>query len=241
MASYKPIPIQRDSVISRAAEEICRMIEANDMGPGQLLPTEQRLSQMLGISRNSLREALRILDGLGFVEKRPGKGIVVKASFGRSAATPSDDSLAVKAAPVAFQVRMIVEGECAQLATQLRTEEDLAELAAHLQGFEGALKRGDLVAAAQAHLAFHDALVATARNPILAAIFQQVRFAVSEIARRGGLKTSKNRRHLSAHWAIYHALRARDSEKAAAAVVQHFQVLGPLIEFMSQSRRPIPD
>ena len=53
--AYNPSPIKRESVISRAAQEICRFIEAEQLGPGDALPPETRLAQMLGISRNSLR------------------------------------------------------------------------------------------------------------------------------------------------------------------------------------------
>ena len=51
--AYSPSPIRRDSVISQAAQEICRFIEAERLAPGEALPPETRLSQMLGISRNS--------------------------------------------------------------------------------------------------------------------------------------------------------------------------------------------
>src|SRR5256885_13692116 len=77
--AYNPSPIKRESVISRAAQEICRFIEAERLGPGDALPPETTLSQMLGISRNSLREALRVLHGLGHVEKAAGRRVVVTA------------------------------------------------------------------------------------------------------------------------------------------------------------------
>ena len=78
--AYGPSPIQRDSVISQAAQEICRIIEAERLAPGDALPPETRLSQMLGISRNSVREALRVLHGLGYVEKAAGRRVVVTAA-----------------------------------------------------------------------------------------------------------------------------------------------------------------
>src|SRR6516225_10634083 len=67
--AYEAAPIRRDSVITQAAQEICRFIEAERLSPGEALPPETALSQMLGISRDSLREALRVLHGLGHVEK----------------------------------------------------------------------------------------------------------------------------------------------------------------------------
>ncbi len=222
-------------MISQAAEEICRLIGAQKLEPGQRLPTEQRLSSMLGISRNSLREALRILDGLGFVEKRPGRGIVVRTPLGGGDAATAEDAAAVAAAPVAFEIRMIVERRCAELAAEVGTEAEFEELGGHLRLFEEALKRGDLVAAMQAHLSFHDALVATAKNRFLSSIFQGVRFVIAEVGRRGARRTYRNPRQFESHREICAALRMRDARRVAAAVTEHFEAVGPLIEFMAKN------
>lgn len=229
--------ITRESVISKAADELCRYIEAEKLGSGDRLPTEVQLSRMLGVSRNSLREALRILHALGFVEKLPGQGLRVKNSFGAALGAPFEESAVLDAAPVAFQIRMVLEGRCAELAAQAGTEADFAELAGQLALFEEGLKRGDLVSATLAHVAFHDIIVRAARNPFLASIFQQVRFVISEIGRRGAQKTYKNPRQLAAHREIYDALSKRDSQRAAGAVKRHFQLVTPIIEFISKSPR----
>src|SRR2546427_10250649 len=71
--SYVPVPINRESVISKAADEIRRLIGAGNLKPGDALPVELKPSKSLGISRGSVREALRALDGLGLVEQPPGR------------------------------------------------------------------------------------------------------------------------------------------------------------------------
>src|SRR6202011_3960819 len=95
-----PSPIRRDSVISQAAHEICRYIEAERLAPGEALPPETRLSQMLGISRNSLREALRVLHGLGHVEKTAGRRVVVTAGS-QGGKSMFDESVLFEVAPIA--------------------------------------------------------------------------------------------------------------------------------------------
>jgi GntR family transcriptional repressor for pyruvate dehydrogenase complex len=234
--TYTPSPITRDSVISKAAEEICRLIKADGLRPGTRLPTETQLSRLLGISRNSLREAMRILHGLGFVEKHPGRGIVVKVALAGANTDEEGDADIVNVAPVAFEVRRIVEARCAELAAGCATDADLAELEGNLRLFEEALKRGDLVAATQAHVTFHDVVVRAARNAVLGALYQQVRFIIAEIGRRGAQKTYKNRQQIAVHWDIYRSLAKHDAKAAAAAVERHFQRVGPLIEFMSKNR-----
>lgn len=60
-------------------EELKRYILANNLKPGDHLPTEQDLVQQLGISRTSLREALKSLQALGLIDAKPGEGMVVRA------------------------------------------------------------------------------------------------------------------------------------------------------------------
>ena len=233
---YRPLPIRRESVTGKAAEEICRYIEAERLEPGQRLPSELQLASMLGISRNSLREALRILDGLGFVEKRPDTGIVVKGPGLPTASAPGRQAI-LDALPVTVQMRTIIEVRCAELAAAAASDGNLAEMESHVSRFEEALKRGDLVAATQAHGAFHDALVAAAHNPYLAAIFQQVRFVIAEIGPLALRRTSWRRVQREIHREIFDALRRRDGRRAAAAVRKHFRDVGALVEFNVRHRR----
>jgi DNA-binding FadR family transcriptional regulator len=118
--AYGPSPIKRDSVISQAAQEICRIIEAERLAPGDTLPPETRLSQMLGISRNSVREALRVLHGLGYVEKAAGRRVVVTAGA-QGGKSMFDESVLLEAAPIANQVRSHIAQKCAELSAERMT------------------------------------------------------------------------------------------------------------------------
>src|SRR6201988_2982227 len=132
---YSPSPIRRESVISQAAQEICRFIEAERLAPGEALPPETRLSQMLGISRNSLREALRVLHGLGYVEKAAGRRVVVTAAAQRGKSM-LDESVLLEAAPTANEVRSHIAQKCAELAAERLTAAELTELEQALAALE---------------------------------------------------------------------------------------------------------
>src|SRR5215470_6067039 len=129
---YRPVPIRRESVITRAAEEICRLIEAERLAMGSALPPETRLSTILGISRNSVREALRVLHGLGHVEKTAGRRVVVTAVPGR---VPDQRAL-IEAAPVANEVRSLLAQRCAELAAARATATELEALEQALAALE---------------------------------------------------------------------------------------------------------
>src|SRR6516165_10601010 len=122
--AYSPAPIRRDSVISQAAQEICRVIEAERLSPGEALPPETRLSALLGISRNSVREALRVLHGLGYVEKAAGRVVVTAAA--RGGKSMFDESVLLEAAPIANAVRSHIAQTCAELAAERITAAELS-------------------------------------------------------------------------------------------------------------------
>ena len=233
--AYGPSPIKRDSVISQAAQEICRIIEAERLAPGDTLPPETRLSQMLGISRNSVREALRVLHGLGYVEKAAGRRVVVTAGA-QGGKSMFDESVLLEAAPIANEVRSHIAQKCAELSAERMTAAELTELAGALAALEQAIARQDPAAAKAAHDAFHALLLASARNPLLVAMFNQAQVArLSNISPEH--KSFYDPRHLAHHRALLRALRKRDARAASAVVRKHFQSLGLMLEFVTRSRR----
>src|SRR3982074_2543991 len=148
--AYSPTPIRRESVISQAAQEICRFIEAEKRAPGAALPPETRISEMLGISRNSVREALRVLHGLGHVEKAAGRRVVVTTGS-QGGKSMFDESVLLEAAPVANEVRSHIAQKCAELSAERLTAAELTELERALVALEQAIPRADMAAAKAAH------------------------------------------------------------------------------------------
>jgi GntR family transcriptional repressor for pyruvate dehydrogenase complex len=232
---YNPSPIRRDSVITQAAQEICRLIEAERLGPAGALPTETRLAQMLGISRNSVREALRVLHGLGYVEKAAGRRVVVTAAS-QDGKGVFDEGVMLEAAPIANDVRSHIAQKCAELAAERLSATDLAELERALAALEVAIAREDMAAARNAHDTFHGLFLAGARNPLLVAMFNQ-----AQVARLSNVSPTHNSfydpRHLEHHRALLRALRRRDAAAARAAVRKHFQSLGMLLDVAKGARR----
>ena len=232
---YAPAPIRRDSVITRAAQELCRLIEAEDLKPGAPLPTETRLAQMLGISRNSVREALRVLHGLGYVEKAAGRRVVVTAGS-QAGKGIFDESVMLEAAPVANEVRSHIAQKCAELAAERLTLSELAALEQALAAFEDAIAREDMAAAKGAHDRFYGLFLSGARNALLVAMFNQAQMArLSNVSPEH--KSFYDPRHLAHHRALLRALRKRDKRAARTVVRRHFQSLGQMLEVVSQGSR----
>jgi len=232
---YSPSPIKRESVISQAAQEICRFIEAERLAAGDGLPPETKLSEMLGISRNSVREALRVLHGLGYVEKSDGRRVVVTAAA-QGGKSMFDESVLLEAAPIANEVRSHIAQKCAEFAAERLTSAEISELDRSLLALEEAIPRRNMAAAKTAHDAFHGLLLASARNPLLVAMFNQAQVArLSNVS--PGHNTFYDPRHLAHHRALLRALKKRDAQAAGAVVRKHFQSLGLMLEFVAGARK----
>jgi len=168
------------------------------------------------------------------VEKQPGRRVIVADRSRLYTSPPIGEAAFLKALPVVYKVRGLVEERCAELAALHRTEEEVAELENYLALFQEARKRGDPVAAAHNHQAFHSGIVAAARNPVLTALFQQVRFSIAAVAERLP-ESLRDSRQASIHTAVLEAIRGRDARRARTATRRHFRMIAPLIEFVTRS------
>jgi GntR family transcriptional repressor for pyruvate dehydrogenase complex len=226
---YQPDLINVESVISKAAYELRRLI-ARTLRPGDCLPPEMQLSTMLGISRKSVREALRLLDGLGFIDKSSGKRAVVRSHTGIPSKSLTGHADILEAMSVAYDARMLIEQRCAELAARRASSADLAALGNQLSRFEESLRHFDYPAAVKMHGEFHAALVRAASNPILASMFEAVRFVIAELGNVAP-EVFKDHRLPALHRAIYRAVVERDPVRPAMAVRRHFRANRPRIEF----------
>ena len=121
---------ERHTLGEQAAKNIITYIQEENYQPGDKLPNEYEFSELLGVSRNTVREALRVLVSRNIVTIRQGAGTFVSEKKG-----VSDDPLGftmvddrVKLTKDLLQIRYIIEPSVAALAAQNATPEDLEKL-----------------------------------------------------------------------------------------------------------------
>ena len=166
----------RKTVSAEIAETITRLIfRERRFPPGSRLPTERDFAQQLGVSRTSIREALKLLHAAGTIEIRHGVGAFVR----ESPAVPHDP-LGLSLCPPDPAVRfsawleacLAVEPPAAELAAQRAEESELAAMEDLAVQMERCLGPAEQI---EEHIRqFHTALVAAAHNPILARLFQSL-------------------------------------------------------------------
>jgi len=150
-------------VYGLVVDKLRRAIHSGSFVSGDKFPPERELSKQLGVSRASVREAIRVLEGEGYVETRRGAsgGIIVLDR------AQTEDRLAevIRAKlPEIEQVidfRLAVEGSAARLAALRRTDDDLVRLRAAFQTMAASRETRRFRAADSA---FHQGIAAAARN-----------------------------------------------------------------------------
>jgi len=145
--------VQRSMVSEQARQIILEQILAGDYEPGERL-VETRISRELGVSQGSVREALRSLEGLGFVESAPYRGTRVRGRM-----TEAELSSV-------HPVRAVLEDLAAQTSVPALSA-DATPLIEALSGMRQAARDGDMRTYSTQNTAFHRAIVVAAANPAL--------------------------------------------------------------------------
>ncbi len=160
---------------ARAFEEIAAQIRA-ELAAGRLkvgsrLPSERALSEQFGVSRNTLREALRSLEHAGLIRLQKGAagGAFISERSGEAVVNGLLDLYHVGAIDPAklTQARIWVESVIVREACQRATEEDLAALHRNIDEAEAAAAAGDFDRRVERHLDFHRILTRMTGNPIM--------------------------------------------------------------------------
>lgn len=219
-------PVAKTSVTQRAIEEIKNKITSGVLTPGERLPTERDLAVDLGLSRSSMREAIRALTVMGVLEARHGAGIYVTKleprdlleTFGAVAEISRGETLLHL-----VQVRKILEPAAAAAAAARITEAGLASLRAEMAAMERGATAEEIV---EHDLEFHRIITESAGNPVLGAILSGLNSRTFR-ARvwRGYREDGVFPRTFHEHNSIYRALVERDPDGARIAAAVHISAV----------------
>ncbi len=205
----------RKSLVDTVVEQLRDQLTDGEWSVGDRIPTEHVLAEQLGVGRNTVREAVRVLVHAGLLESRQGNG-----TFVRSTADPAAVLRGMRHAGAldVLELRVALEAEAARLAAARRDADDLLALRAALAKLH---EQGDR--AADADLAFHLGIVEATHN---AAFTEVYRFFSAQV--HESLVTSLGDHEmppidLAAHAALVDAVESGDpaaAEQAARALLQ---------------------
>lgn len=215
--------IKRVSITDSVVERIKDMICSGQCVVGEKLPTESKLCEDLQVSRTSVREAIRVLQALGYIEIRPGKGAFV-ADYTDTGRRSWSDSEEAKFSDF-MEVRMAIETLSIKLSVERATGEQIAELQEIQEKFEVAHQNCDAVGMTILDERFHTKIVEFTGNQLLINInlellesfrpYRNVSFSDDEQYKDNAV---------NAHREITECFIAKDPEQAERAMVRHLTV-----------------
>jgi DNA-binding GntR family transcriptional regulator len=174
--------------------------------PPGLRLTEERLAEDFGVSRNPIREALRVVEAEGFVEVLPRRGAVV--------ASPTSETLADL-----FAVRSRLEPLAARLAAERATPADVAALRSVLDRARRATDEGDFPVVADLNSRFHTQVIEISGNRWLSSMSRALYSHVQWVFRIGVAQRAPHswREHID----LVDAIEAGDPDRAERAALSH--------------------
>jgi GntR family transcriptional regulator, transcriptional repressor for pyruvate dehydrogenase complex len=210
------------SVTDAAIEKIKEMIVSGELRPGDRLPREADLAQRLGLSRNSLREAVRALSLVRILDVRQGDGTYVtslESSVLLDAMSFLVDLQHDHGVLHVLEARRVLEAAAAALAAQYATEDELAELRRLIDEAGECATVEEFV---ENDLEFHRVMARASHNPVLASLLESVSTRTSR-ARiwRGITQSGATDGTRAEHRAIVDALERHRPDLARARATVH--------------------
>lgn len=217
-------PIKKQRVSDLAVEQITRWLSSQQWKPGDTLPSERRLMEHLGISRVAVREALRVLEVMGLVEVRPGRGIFVTQPD-HSIFGPLERWLSIhqEALLEHFEVRMLIEPHAAGFCAQRASKDQIGAMKKALQKFKEANARKDLIGMIRSDTQLHQLIAVATGNRTLATLMGTFTSSLLEGWKASLRVEGRGDKTVLEHGAIVEAIERGDSEKAQTLMREHLK------------------
>ncbi|GIM88294.1 FadR/GntR family transcriptional regulator [Paractinoplanes toevensis] len=202
-------PVRQAPLVMQVAEQFRGLVESGAWAVGEKIPGEVQLAGQLGVSRGTVREALRALSLTGILEPRVGDGTYVRATNEITGVLVRDDLSPLTAV---LDVRAGLEAAAARLAAGA----DVAALDAALAARARAHDIGDRAGYVEADAAFHRGVIRASGNPLLLRLYD----AVAEVINQSIVDTAifpEDPVVRDSHAALRDAIRDGDREAAVSA------------------------
>lgn len=219
--------IKDKKVYEKVIDYIKNEVDDGKLGKGDKIPTERALVEILGIGRNSIREALKILEIIGLVERRQGDGTYIKNEFNHWFSEPMSIAFMLSDTNQneIFEFRDMIEVEIATLAAERITDNEIHELTGC---FNKLITTEDQVENVKLDKKFHSIIAGASKNLIIINSYNAMSYMLdlfiytsrSEVFNKEGSELLNQ-----LHSDIYFAIRDRNPIRAGKAMKRHMEVI----------------
>ena len=210
-------PLDSDKLSGKAISQIEGLINSGALKPGDKLPPERELATQLRLSRSILREALKTLEGLGYIYRKPGGGTFVRDVANWNSGLYLSDLIKRATFMDYLEAREMLEQKVVELVIERATDEELDEV----EGIVDLLEKSDL--STELVLQFHHRMASLTRNIVLVKFMLTNWELHKNLVMTNNVNFDEGRRQtvLAEHSAILSAVRQRNVKKAQQAVLDH--------------------
>lgn len=217
----------------KVVNQLKQMITQN-MKPGDQLPTESELMSILGVSRSTIRESLKVLSALGLVVRRNG-GTFVNNTVNDCLVEPLHIMLDLEVASISdlLEMRALLELDVVSLVAEKISAETIRELERYVwlmqnpDASDSDFQKNDIQ--------FHRRLAEATGNAILVELISSVRNVISEKQRETCKIQPIQKRVIASHNKLMDALRAHNTEQALAGMKEHLKISQAFYGFIPES------
>ena len=218
-------PIKKCRLSEEVLKKLQSMIIDGTYKTGDQLPSERELSELFQVSRASIREALRVLGTLGFLDSRVGVGggtFVKKISID-ALINPFSEILGNEKELIIemLEFRRILETEIARLAALRRTEEDIARMESSIDLMREDIKNGGI--GIEGDTAFHDALAAACKNSVFEKMLLMAKGLLVKTRQTTLKLKGQPEKGLEDHIKIFNAVKKGNSELSLKLMMEHIE------------------
>ncbi len=214
--------IRRNKVYEEVAQQIERLI-LKKLRPGDKLPSERELAEMLRVSRSSIRDAIRSLELMGLVEPRQGAGTIVREVSSELLANPFANALKRRRELVSelLDFRKMLERPLGARAATHASADEIAEMEEILRRQEQKQVRGDAAVAEDAE--FHYSVALASGNSVVLKVLDILMDLLRDTRERSLQVEGRPQKSLAGHRRILTAIKRHDGEAAKSAMRRHIE------------------
>ena len=214
--------VRRDKVYEGVAKQIERLI-LKRLQPGDKLPSERELAETLGVSRSSIRDAIRSLELMGMVEPRQGAGTIVREISSESLVNPLANAIKRKEDLIGelLDFRKMLEPQLAARAATRASPDEIAEMEDILDRQDRKLRAGESAIAEDSE--FHYAIALASGNSIVLKVLDTLMDLLRDSRERSLQEEGRPQKSLAGHRRILTAIKRRDIDGAKAAMRRHIE------------------
>ncbi len=217
--------MQSQTVVQETVEKLKQFLFSSNLKKGERLPTEKELCELLSVGRNSLREALRILDSTGYITLEPGRGAFALRTNEFQEENVLDWFRKNKVEVRDYmEVRCVCEPLATRLAIERCTPRDLFRLHTIHNTFLNAVKEGNMQAIIVQEGKFHDSIIEMSQNQLLINIFKILHTRTVDFRTQSLKLPNGPEDAIRPHSRILRAFELGDAELGEVAMREHVRL-----------------